>query len=87
MSKRVVAKGRVQGVFFRDTVRNAAEREGVAGWVRNNPDGTVEALFEGRPDAVERLVSLARAGPPGARVEALEVVEEPDQGIEGFRVR
>ena len=87
MSKRVVAKGRVQGVFFRDTVRNAAEREGVAGWVRNNPDGTVEALFEGRPDAVERLVSLAREGPPGARVEALEVVEEPDQGIEGFRVR
>ena len=87
MSKRVVAKGRVQGVFFRDTVRNAAEREGVAGWVRNNPDGTVEALFEGRPDAVERLVSLAREGPPGARVEALDVVEEPDQGIEGFRVR
>jgi acylphosphatase len=87
MSKRVLAKGRVQGVFFRDTVRNAAEREGVAGWVRNNPDGTVEAFFEGRPDAVERLVSLARQGPPGARVEALEVVEEPDQGIEGFRVR
>jgi acylphosphatase len=87
MSKRVVAKGRVQGVFFRDTVRNAAEREGVAGWVRNNPDGTVEALFEGGPDAVERLVSLVREGPPGARVEALEVLEEPDQGIEGFRVR
>ena len=87
MSKRVVAKGRVQGVFFRDTVRNAAEREGVAGWVRNNSDGTVEALFEGRPDAVERLVALAREGPPGASVESLEVVDEPDQGIEGFRVR
>jgi acylphosphatase len=87
MRRRVVATGRVQGVFFRDTVRNAAEREGVAGWVRNNPDGTVEAVFEGDADAVERLVSLSREGPPGARVEALEVVEEADQGIEGFRVR
>ena len=87
MSKRVVASGRVQGVFFRDTVRNAAEREGVAGWVRNNPDGTVEALFEGRPDAVERLVSVVRQGPPGARVEALDVVDEPDHGIDGFRIR
>jgi acylphosphatase len=87
MSKRVVAKGRVQGVFFRDTIRNAAEREGVAGWVRNNPDGTVEAVFEGNPEAVERLVSLARQGPPGARVEAVEVEEEADQGLDGFRVR
>jgi acylphosphatase len=87
MARRVVASGRVQGVFFRDTVRNAAEREGVAGWVRNNPDGTVEALFEGRPDAVERLVSVTRQGPPGARVESLAVVEERDQGIEGFRIR
>jgi acylphosphatase len=85
--KRVVAKGRVQGVFFRDTVRNAAEREGVAGWVRNNRDGTLEAVFEGEPDAVERLVASSREGPPGARVRELEVYDEPDEGIDGFRIR
>ena len=83
----MVVRGRVQGVFFRDTVRNAAEREGVAGWVRNNRDGTVEAVFEGALDAVERLVEVSRQGPPGARVQALETFEEPDQGIEGFRIR
>jgi acylphosphatase len=83
----VIARGRVQGVFFRDTVRSAAEREGVAGWVRNNPDGTVEAVLEGDPEAVERLVEVVRTGPPGAQVEDLEVIDEPDEGIEGFRVR
>jgi acylphosphatase len=83
----MILTGRVQGVFFRDTVRNAAERESVAGWVRNNPDGTVEAVFEGDADAVERLVAVAREGPPGALVEGVQVLDEPDQGIEGFRVR
>jgi acylphosphatase len=83
----VVAKGRVQGVFFRDTVRNAAEREGIAGWVRNNRDGTLEAVFEGEPDSVERLVAISREGPPGARVQELEVYDEPDEGIAGFRIR
>jgi acylphosphatase len=77
----------VQGVFFRDTVRNAAAREGVAGWVRNNPDGTLEAAFEGEPDAVERLVALCREGPPGADVLELEVSDEPEQDPEGFRIR
>lgn len=83
----MVVRGRVQGVFFRDTVRAAAEREGVAGWVRNNPDGTVEGVFEGDAGAVERLLAVAREGPPGARVEDLEVRDEREQGIEGFRVR
>jgi acylphosphatase len=77
----------VQGFFFRDTVRNAAAREGVAGWVRNNPDGTLEAAFEGEPDAVERLVALCREGPPGADVLELEVSDEPEQDPEGFRIR
>jgi acylphosphatase len=85
--RRVLAHGRVQGVFFRDTVRNAAEREGVAGWVRNNRDGTVEAVFEGDPEAVERLVELAGEGPPGACVEHVDVHEEQQEGLEGFRVR
>ena len=83
----MVVRGRVQGVFFRDTVRAAAEREGVDGWVRNNRDGTVEAVFEGDSEAVERVVSVAREGPPGARVEDLEVLDEPEEGIDGFRVR
>jgi acylphosphatase len=83
----VIARGRVQGVFFRDTLRGAAEREGVAGWARNNRDGTLEAVFEGAPQQVERLVELARQGPPGARVEQLEVFDEPDRGEESFRVR
>lgn len=85
--QRVIARGRVQGVFFRDTLRNAAEREGVTGWVRNNRDGTVEAVFEGDAGAVERLVTVAREGPPGACVEELELFEEPDQGDQSFRIR
>jgi acylphosphatase len=83
----VIVSGRVQGVFFRDTIRNAADREGVAGWVRNNPDGTLEAVFEGDPAAVERLVSLSRQGPPGARVQGVEGFEEPEERMQGFRIR
>ena len=79
--------GRVQGVFFRDTVRNAAEREGVAGWVRNKSDGTVEAVLEGDAAAVERVIALSREGPPAAEVDAVEVFDEPDEGLTGFRVR
>jgi acylphosphatase len=85
--KRVVISGRVQGVFFRDTVRNAAERDGLAGWVRNNPDGTVEAAFEGDSEAVERAVAVCREGPPAARVERMEVFDEPEEGLGTFRVR
>ena len=79
--------GRVQGVFFRDTVRNAAVREGVAGWVRNASDGTVEAVLEGDAAAVERVIALSREGPPAAEVDAVEVFDEPDEGLTGFRVR
>jgi acylphosphatase len=85
--KRIVVSGRVQGVFFRDTVRNAAERAGVSGWVRNNRDGTVEAVLEGAHDAVERVLAASREGPPGARIEGVETFDEPEEGIEGFRVR
>ena len=82
--RRVVVHGRVQGVFFRDTIRRAAEQRGVAGWVRNAPDGTVEAVFEGENDAVERLVELCREGPRGAVVERLDVFEEEPEGLRGF---
>ncbi len=84
--KHVVVAGRVQGVFFRDSLRRLAEQHGVAGWVRNTWDGTVEAVFEGEPDAVERLVEFCRAGPSGASVDHVEVREEQPEGLAGFRV-
>jgi acylphosphatase len=83
---RVVVHGFVHGVFFRDTVRRRAEARGVAGWVRNNRDGTVEAVFEGEPDAVERLVLFMHEGPSGARVDRVEAFEEEAEGLVGFRV-
>ena len=83
---RVVVHGRVQGVFFRDTIRRAARERGVAGSVSNLPDGTVEAILEGERDAVEALVELCRKGPPGAHVERVEVSEEPPEGLSGFEV-
>jgi acylphosphatase len=85
--KRVRAHGRVQGVFFRDSVRRAAAAAGVAGWAVNRPDGTVEAVFEGDAPAVERLVELCRGGPGHADVERLDVEEEPPEGLRGFEVR
>jgi acylphosphatase len=85
--RRVVVHGLVQGVFFRDTTRRQAEQRGVAGWVRNNPDGSVEAVFEGEDEAVERLVELCRQGPRGARVESVDVLREEPEGLAGFEVR
>ena len=87
MRRRVVVHGAVQGVFFRDTMRRRAEQHGVAGWVRNNPDGTVEAVFEGADDDVERLVRFAHDGPSGARVERVEVFEEEPESLGGFSIR
>jgi acylphosphatase len=86
MRKRVIVHGRVQGVFFRDTTRRMAESRGVSGWVRNNPDGSVEAAFEGETDAVEEMVRFAHEGPRGAAVEHVDVVEEDPEGLTGFRV-
>jgi acylphosphatase len=83
---RVVVHGYVQGVFFRDSVRRRALSDGVSGWVRNNRDGTVEAVFEGEPDAVERLVAFCREGPRGARVDRVEVQAEAPEGAGGFAV-
>jgi acylphosphatase len=85
--RRVVAHGRVQGVFFRDSLRQHAASEGAAGWVTNRPDGAVEAVFEGPPDAVERLVEFARSGPRSADVDRVEVSEEEPEGLSGFEVR
>ena len=87
MRKRVVVHGRVQGVFFRDSTRDRAQSAGVAGWVRNCPDGTVEAALEGEDEAVAALVEWMRDGPRGASVERLEVSEEEPEGLSGFAVR
>lgn len=85
--QRVIVHGRVQGVFFRDSCRAEAAARGVAGWVRNRPDGTVEALFEGGQDAVDRLVAWAHQGPAAAQVERVEVFDEQPSGATDFEVR
>jgi acylphosphatase len=85
--RRVVVHGLVQGVFFRDTLRRHALAVGVSGWARNTSQGTVEAVFEGAADAVDRLVSISHKGPRGARVDRVEVFEEEPQGLDGFSVR
>jgi acylphosphatase len=85
--RRVVVQGRVQNVFFRDSTRQRAQAEGVAGWVANRGDGAVEAVFEGDADSVERLVQFCRQGPPRASVEEVRVSEEPPEGAQGFSVR
>jgi len=84
--RRVVVHGRVQGVFFRDSLRERAQSRGVAGWVRNRPDGSVEAALEGEPDAVEGVLAFMRAGPRGAEVERVDVAEEQPEGLTGFDV-
>ena len=85
--RRVVLHGRVQGVFFRDTVRREASSQGVSGWVRNTPEGTVEAVFEGEREAVERMVAVADEGPPHAQVERVETFDEQLEGLDGFKTR
>ena len=78
--------GRVQGVFFRDSLRRMASQLGVTGWARNRSDGAVEAVFEGDPAAVERMLAFARRGPAGARVESAEVFEEEPEALPDFRI-
>jgi len=85
--RRVVVHGFVQGVYFRDTARRHAQRHGLAGWVTNRGDGTVEAVFEGEAGAVERLVELMREGPRGAVVERVEVFDEAPERLVGFAIR
>jgi acylphosphatase len=85
--RRVVIHGWVQGVFFRDTLRRRAHAAGIAGWVCNKWDGTVEAAFEGEASAVERLIAFCREGPRGAQVNRVDVAEEDPEGSSGFEIR
>jgi acylphosphatase len=85
--RRVTVHGSVQGVGFRFSVARAAQSRRVAGWVSNRPDGTVEAVFEGEPEAVDSLVCFCRGGPRGAVVDRVEVVEEEPEGLRSFGIR
>ncbi len=87
VARRVVVHGRVQGVFFRDSCRRAAESRGVSGWAQNNDDGTVEAWFEGERDAVESMVAWSRSGPSRAEVTEVDVADAEPEGRSGFDVR
>ncbi|GAA1835459.1 acylphosphatase [Luedemannella flava] len=85
--RRLVVSGEVQGVWFRDTCRRVATGAGVAGWVRNLPDGAVEAVVEGPPDGVAEVVAWARHGPDRATVEDLALFDEQPEGLRGFEIR
>lgn len=87
VARLVVVSGEVQGVFFRDRMRREAARRGVAGWVRNRADGTVQAHLEGEPDAVAAVVLWARTGPRHATVEDLVVTTVEPAGFDGFAIR
>lgn len=84
---RVRVEGRVQGVFFRQATREAAAALGLAGWVRNLDDGSVEAVFEGPAEAVLSAVGWARRGPERALVTSLEQIAEEPEGLIGFEIR
>jgi len=83
----VFVKGVVQGVFYRSWTEQTARKLGLKGWVRNMPDGRVEALFEGNRNVVERMIELCRKGPPHAKVEYVQVMKEKPLGLERFEVR
>ena len=82
----VVVRGSVQGVFFRAETRDRARSLGLAGWVRNAADGTVEAAFEGDDERVASMIEWCRRGPPGARVEDVEVDWVEPEGDAGFSI-
>ncbi|MBX5469066.1 MAG: acylphosphatase [Thermoleophilaceae bacterium] len=87
VARRLIARGRVQGVFFRESVRRRALGLGVSGWAVNLPDGSVEVVLEGEADAVRALIEFCREGPRGAWVERLEETELEPRGLSGFEVR
>jgi acylphosphatase len=84
--RHVIISGRVQGVWFRESTRREAERLAVAGWVRNRPDGDVEAVFEGPAEVVAKITEWCHHGPSGARVISVTPRDEPPEGLRGFRI-
>jgi acylphosphatase len=85
--RRLVVHGKVQGVFFRDSTREAAQNEGVAGWASNRPDGSVEIVLEGPAEAVDSVAGYIRRGPSSARVDDIESYDEKPEGLSSFEIR
>ncbi|RLI97127.1 MAG: acylphosphatase [Candidatus Aenigmatarchaeota archaeon] len=84
----VVITGRVQGVFFRSTLRSKAKLYEIRGWTRNRQDGSVEALFEGDPDRVQKMITFCWEGPPGAEVDNVDVeYKKPRMDLTGFEIK
>jgi acylphosphatase len=87
IARHLTIRGRVQGVFYRDWAIRMAEVLGVAGWVRNRADGSVEALAIGEADAVEAFIARCRAGSPSARVDELVATDAEPEPVDGFERR
>jgi acylphosphatase len=87
IGRRLVVHGRVQGVFFRDSIRETASNEGVSGWAANRDDGAVEVVLEGPPDAVQAVAEFCRLGPVSAQVDRVEESDDSPEGLEGFEIR
>lgn len=88
IARRLVATGRVQGVSYRAWFTDRAAALGLAGWIRNRTDGSVEAVVQGPPAAVKEMVMLAHRGPPAARVERVAVTDDaPTESLAGFAQR
>jgi acylphosphatase len=85
--RRLRVHGRVQGVFYRDSTRERARREGVSGWAKNCADGTVEVVLEGPEPAVSSVAAFCEVGPPQASVRDVEMRSEEPQGLSGFEIR
>src|SRR3984957_14680513 len=85
--RRLQIYGRVQGVWFRDSVRRTAAEHGVSGWAENLPDGSVQVVLEGESDAVRAVAAFCRQGPEHARVDRVDEREEPVEGLRGFEIR
>jgi acylphosphatase len=85
--RRATVHGNVQGVFFRDSTQEEAEKHGVNGWVRNQSDGSVEAVLEGPREAVEAMLEFLENGPSRADVDRIDVQEEEPEGLSSFEVR
>jgi acylphosphatase len=84
---RLSIHGRVQGVWFRDSVRRTATERGVSGWAANQPDGSVEVVIEGEPDAVRAVAAYCRQGPRHAQVDRVDEQQTPAEGLRGFEIR
>jgi acylphosphatase len=84
---RLVVRGRVQGVYFRDSTRECARREGVTGWALNRADGAVEVVLEGGRQAVARVAVFCENGPPHAAVSSVEACAEKPEGLSDFEIR